>query len=74
MARAWGKAAALRGWRGDLPARLTPQRLTELPAPLGPAAPLVSVLLTAAIAVNPIRSVPFGPAAGAGPSRPGRDR
>lgn len=72
--RAWGKAAALRGWTGDLPAHLTPERLTDLPAPFGPPAPLVSVLLTAAVAVNPIRSLPLDPAAGAAPRAPGRDR
>lgn len=72
--RAWGKAAALRGWTGDLPARLTPQRLTDLPAPFDPAAPLVSVLLTVAVVVNPIRSLPLTLAAGAAPGPPGRDR
>lgn len=71
---AWEKAAALRGWRVDLPARLTPQRLTDLPAPPGPAAPLVSVLLTAPVVVNPIRSLPINLAAGVAPRPPGRDR
>lgn len=71
---AWGKAAALRGWRVDLPARLTPQRLTDLLAPLGPAAPHVSVLLTAPVVVNPIRSLPINLVAGVAPRPPGRDR